>query len=191
MSDPKVFGRKCVRGLLELVMAVALAATIGLPPTTATAQNLYGSMTGTILDGTGASVPGASVTIKDEQTGLALSAVTDSTGTYTIRNVTGGTYTLRASLQGFKEFVQTGIPVTAGGIVRINGKLEIGALSESVTVTTEAALLKTDKSDVSTDLKPADVVNLPLNQYRNYQYLMNLVPGATPPEFQNAQTDTP
>jgi hypothetical protein len=191
VSDPKVFGRKCVRGLLELVMAVALAATIGLTPTTATAQNLYGSMTGTILDGTGASVPGASVNIKDEQTGLALSAVTDSTGTYTIRNVTGGTYTLRASLQGFKEFVQTGIPVTAGGIVRINGKLEIGALSESVTVTTEAALLKTDKSDVSTDLKPADVVNLPLNQYRNYQYLMNLVPGATPPEFQNAQTDTP
>ena len=60
-----------------------------------------------------------------------------------------------------------------------------------MTVTTEAAVLKTDKQDVSTELKPADVVNLPLNQYRNYQYLMNLVPGATPPEFQNAQTDTP
>ncbi len=59
--------------------------------------------------------------------------------------------------------------MTAGGIVRINGRLEIGALSESVTVTTEAAVLKTDKADVSVDLKPADVVNLPLNQYRNYQ----------------------
>src|SRR4029079_9134148 len=70
-------------------------------------------------------------------------------------------------------------------------KWQVGALSESVTVTTEAALLKTDKQDVSTELKPADVTNLPLNQYRNYQYLMNLVPGATPPEFQNAQTDTP
>ena len=60
-----------------------------------------------------------------------------------------------------------------------------------MTVTTEAALLKTDKADVSVNLKPADVVNLPLNQYRNYQGLMNLVPGATPPVFQNAQTDTP
>ena len=117
--------------------------------------------------------------------------MTDDTGTYTIRNVTGGTYTLRASLQGFKEFVQTGIPITAGGIVRINGRLEIGALTESVTVTTEATVLKTDKADVSVDLRPEDVVNLPLNQYRNYQYLMNLVPGATPPVFQNAQTDTP
>lgn len=191
MSEPKVFGRECFRLLLESGIAVALAATIWLLPTTAAAQALYGSMTGTILDGTGAAVPGAAVSIKDEATGLALSAVTDSAGTYTIRNITGGTYTLRASLQGFKEFVQTGIPVTAGGIVRINGHLEIGALSESVTVTTEAAVLKTDKSDVSVDLKPADVVNLPLNQYRNYQYLMNLVPGATPPEFQNAQTDTP
>ena len=60
-----------------------------------------------------------------------------------------------------------------------------------MTVTTEAALLKTDKADVSVNLKPADVVNLPLNQYRNYQGLMNLVPGATPVGFQNAQTDTP
>ena len=121
---------------------------------------------------------------------LALSAVTDSSGVYTIRNITGGTYTLRASLQGFKEFVQTGIPITAGSAARINGKLEIGALSESVTVTTDAALLKTDKQDVSTELKPADVVNLPLNQYRNYQYLMNLVPGATPPEFQTRRPHT-
>ena len=172
----------------------ALCAVIlvsSLLPIPADAQALYGGVTGTIADGSGAAVPGASVTITNEATGLQLSAVTDGTGTYTIRNVAGGTYTLKASLQGFKEFVQTGLPVTAGGIVRINGRLEIGALSESVTVTTEAAVLKTDKADVSVDLRPEDVVNLPLNQYRNYQYLMNLVPGATPPQFQNAQTDTP
>ena len=191
MSERKVLDRECFRVLLEFAAAASLAVVLGLLPTTAAAQVLYGSMTGTITDASGAAIPGATVTIKDEQTGLALIAVTDSTGTYNIRNITGGTYTLRAALQGFKEFVQTGIPVTAGSAVRINGELQIGALSESVTVTTEAALLKTDKADVSTQLKPADVVNLPLNQYRNYQYLMNLVPGATPPEFQNAQTDTP
>jgi outer membrane receptor protein involved in Fe transport len=161
-----------------------------LPIPTA-AQAIYGTLTGTIADTTGGGVPGATVTIKNEATGLELSSVTDETGVYTIRNITGGTYTLKASLQGFKEFVQTAIPVTAGGIVRINGKLEIGTLTESVTVTTEAVLLKTDKADVSVDLRPEDVTNLPLNQYRNYQYLMNLVPGATPPQFQNAQTDTP
>ena len=171
------------------ILAAILVATVTATP--AFTQNLYGTLTGTVTDAQGAHIPGATVTIKDENTGLELSGVTDAEGTYTIRNITGGTYTLKASLTGFKEFVQTGIPITAGGIVRINGRLEIGALSEAVTVTTEATLLKTDKADVSVDLRPQDVVNLPLNQYRNYQYLMNLVPGATPPEFQNAQTDTP
>jgi len=173
---------------LTVLAAILVAAVTATPAFT---QNLYGTLTGTVTDAQGAHIPGATVTIKDENTGLELSGVTDAEGTYTIRNITGGTYTLKASLTGFKEFVQTGIPITAGGIVRINGRLEIGALSEAVTVTTEATLLKTDKADVSVDLRPQDVVNLPLNQYRNYQYLMNLVPGATPPEFQNAQTDTP
>jgi hypothetical protein len=172
-------------------MAVTLSATILLLPAPAAAQALYGGLTGTITDSTGGALPGVTVTITNEGTGLELTAVTDATGTYTIRNIAGGTYTLKATLQGFREFVQTGIPITAGGIARINGRLEIGALTESVTVTTEAVLLKTDKADVSVDLRPEDVLNLPLNQYRNYQYLLNLVPGATPPEFQNAQTDTP
>jgi outer membrane receptor protein involved in Fe transport len=173
------------------LMLWALAAVLFLSPTTAFAQALYGSVTGNVTDTSGAAVPGATVTITNADTGLELSTVSDETGAYTVRNVPGGNYTLKASLQGFKEFVQTNIPVVVGGIVRINGKLEIGALTESVTVTSEAALLKTDKADVSVDLRPEDVTNLPLNQYRNYQTLLNLVPGATPPVFQNAQTDTP
>jgi hypothetical protein len=170
------------------LLAVLLTATVAITP--AYAQNIYGTLVGSITDGQGGVVPGATVTIKNEQTGLELTVVTDENG-YTLRNITAGTYTLRATLQGFKEFVQTGIVITNGAIVRINGKLELGALTESVTVTSEASILKTDKADVSVDLRPEDVVNLPLNQYRNYQYLMNLVPGATPPQFQNAQTDTP
>ena len=177
--------------ILKSWMAVALAATLFLLPSSATAQALYGSMTGTVTDDSGAAIPGVTVTVTNEGTGLQFDTVTDETGTYTVRNMPGGTYTMKASLQGFKEFSQTGVPLSPGGIVRINGKLEVGALSESVTVTTEAALLKTDKADVSVDLRPEDVVNLPLNQYRNYQSLMNLVPGATPPVFQNSQTDTP
>jgi hypothetical protein len=183
--------KRSISTVLTSVTIAAVATAVFLLPTPTTAQALYGSVTGTITDSTGASVPGATITLTNEQTGLELTGVTDQAGTYTIRNVLGGTYTLKASLQGFKEFVQTGIPVIVGGIARINGKLEIGALTESVTVTSEALLLKTDKADVSVDLRPEDVVNLPLNQYRNYQTLLNLVPGAPPPVFQNAQTDTP
>ncbi|MGH9310760.1 MAG: carboxypeptidase-like regulatory domain-containing protein, partial [Vicinamibacterales bacterium] len=191
MSEPKTRAGDPWRQLILHSWLAFVVACAAMLPAAVQAQAIYGTLTGTIADASGAGVPGATVTIKNEDTGLELSGVTDGTGVYTIRNITGGTYTLRAALQGFKEFVQTGIPVTAGGIVRINGRLEIGALTETVTVSTEAVLLKTDKADVSVDLRPEDVVNLPLNQYRNYQYLLNLVPGATPPQFQNAQTDTP
>ena len=169
--------------------AAIVVATLATTPVRA--QTLYGTLTGNVTDAQGANIPGATVSVRNENTGLELTTVTDETGTYTIRNIPGGTYTLKASIQGFKEYVQTGVSVVVGNIVRVNGRLEIGALSESVTVTTEAVHLKTDKADVSVDLRPEDVTNLPLNQYRNYQTLLNLVPGATPPVFQNAQTDTP
>ncbi len=168
-----------------------LAAAVTLLPTHTAAQALYGTLTGTVVDDSGAAIPGATVTATNEGTGLEVNAVTDANGAYAIRNLQPGNYTLKASLQGFKEFIQTGIPLAQNDVVRIVARLEIGALTESVTVTTEAALLKTDKADVSVNLKPAEVVNLPLNRYRNYQALMNLVPGATPTAFQNAQTDTP
>ena len=180
-----------VRTLLARGSGLLLAAALVLLPKSAAAQALYGTVGGTVTDDSGATIPGATVTATNQGTGLVVSAVTDETGAYAIRNLQPGTYTIKASLQGFKEYVQTGVPVDPSDVLRIDAKLEVGALTESVTVTTEAALLKTDKADVSVNLKPADVVNLPLNQYRNYQGLMNLVPGATPTAFQNAQTDTP
>ena len=180
-----------VRTLLARGLGLALAAAVALLPAQVSAQALYGNIAGTVLDDSGAAIPGATVTVTNEANGLQISGVTDESGAYAIRNLQPGTYTVRASLQGFKEYVQTGVPVNQNDTSRIDAKLEVGALTESVTVTTEAALLKTDKADVSVNLKPAEVVNLPLNQYRNYQGLMNLVPGATPVAFQNAQTDTP
>jgi hypothetical protein len=179
------------RQKLSFLTLIAGVLTAGLIAAPARAQTLYGTIVGNITDSSGATIPGATVTITNENTGLAMTTVTDDSGNYTIRNVAGGTYTLKASLQGFKEFVQTGVPLVVGNILRVNGRLEVGALSESVTVRSEAVLLKTDKADVSVDLRPEDVTNLPLNQYRNYQTLLNLVPGATPTYFQNAQTDTP
>jgi hypothetical protein len=179
------------RRKLSLLTGIAAVLTASVVAAPVHAQSLYASIAGNITDAQGANIPGATVSLTNENTGLEMSTVTDESGTYTIRNIAGGSYTLKASLQGFKEFVQTGIPLVVGNIVRVNGRLEVGALTESVTVKSEAVLLKTDKADVSVDLRPEDVTNLPLNQYRNYQTLLNLVPGATPTYFQNAQTDTP
>jgi protocatechuate 3,4-dioxygenase beta subunit len=82
-------------------LAIALAVMIGAIPsaTPVGAQALYGTLTGTIQDAQGAAIPGATVSARHEQTGLEVTTVTDETGTYTIRNIAGGNYTLKASMQ--------------------------------------------------------------------------------------------
>ena len=132
---------KSVRTILTSGLALVLAALVVLCPAPASAQALYGTITGSVADDSGASVPGATVTVTNQDTGLEVSAVTDDSGAYAIRNLQPGTYTVKASLQGFKEYVQTGVPVNPNDVVRIDARLEVGALTESVTVTTVAALL--------------------------------------------------
>ena len=94
-------------------------------------------------------------------------------------------------LEGFRELRQRGLNITAGNIVRADLVLQLGQLSETVNVVAESTLLQTEKADLNTELSAKAVTNLPLNQYRNYQSLLNLVPGATPTQFQNAEIDTP
>jgi hypothetical protein len=175
---------------LKAAMAIAIAAAL-LVPLPASAQTLYGSIVGTVSDPQGAAIPGATVTATNTGTGLKVSAVTDRDGNYTFRNLLPGIYDLGASLQGFRELKQTGLRVSAGNPVRVELKLEVGTLAETVNVVSETTLLQTEKADLSTELGAKEIVSLPLNQFRNYQVLLNLVPGATPAQLQNAEIDTP
>ena len=127
----------------------------------------------------------------NKDTNLTQETISNENGEYTLTNLQPGRYDVKVGLQGFREFIKTNVPVTAGQISRVEAKLEVGSVSETVTVESAAQLLQTDKSDLHTELKAKEIVNLPLNQYRNYQALINLVPGATPAAFQNDQTDTP
>ena len=157
----------------------------------AAAQLLYGGLVGSVVDAQGAVVPGATVKIVNTDTNLTRETVTDAQGGFAFANVLAGPYDVRVALGGFRESVRTGVPVSAGQISRVDLTLQLGALTESVTVESNAELLQTDKADVHTELKAVEITNLPLNQYRNYQALVVLVPGSLPPAFQNAETDTP
>ena len=97
--------------------AAFLMASILAAP--ATAQVLYGSIVGNVTDAQGAVVPGATVTVTSKDTNLTRDTTTNADGSYTAANVVPGTYDVKVSLQGFREFVQTGVPVTAGQISRI------------------------------------------------------------------------
>ena len=156
------------------------------------AQVLYGSIVGVVKDPQGGNVPGATVTIINKDTNLTRETVTDAEGGYTFNNVQQGrNWDVKVTLQGFRENVRTGVPVSIGEISRVDLTLEVGTVTETVTVASEAQLLQTDKADVSTELKSQELTSMPLNRFRNYQALINLVPGTTPMAFGNAETDTP
>jgi Carboxypeptidase regulatory-like domain/TonB dependent receptor-like, beta-barrel len=182
LRSPLAKGILCA--VINLMVMLATATTVS-------AQVLYGSIVGTLTDESGAVVPGAVVTVKNASTGLSREATTDETGHYAIQNLLEGAYDLSVSATGFKPYTQTGVEVSINSVTRADITVQVGAITDQVTVEGSAQLLQTTKSDVNTHLDSEAIENLPLSNYRNYQSLINLVPGATPGQFQNAITDTP
>jgi hypothetical protein len=148
-------------------------------------------MVGTVRDPSGAVVPGASVGITNTSTGLARETLADDAGRFALLNAPAGTYVLRVTAAGFRPFSRSDTVVSINTVTRVDVSLEVGPVTEAVTVTGSAVQLQTDKSDVRSEISATAVTNLPLPNYRNYQSLINLVPGATPADFQNAVVDTP
>ncbi len=168
-----------------------LSVFLILGPRTASAQVLYGSIVGTVTDPASAMVPNATVTVTNTLTGLSRQATTDGAGYYSIPNLPQGAYDLSVTASGFKPLTQKGVNVLINNVTRVDLSLEVGAVTESVTVEASAALLQTTKTDVNVNLESRAIGDLPLPGYRNFQSLINLVPGATPGRFQNAVIDTP
>lgn len=157
----------------------------------ADAQVLFGSVNGTVTDPSGAAVPKAHVTVVNKATSVQKEADTNENGYYSITDVPPGTYDLTVKTSGFKPLTQTNLVVAANVVTNADVKVQVGAVSEQVTVEASTVTLQTEKTDVHTELTSEAVLDMPLNQYRNFQTLINLVPGATPGVFQNAIADTP
>ena len=155
------------------------------------AQVLYGSVSGTISDQSGAVVPKAHVSVTNRATGLQREMDVDNNGHYVIPDLPPGGYDLKVTASGFKPLTQTSLTVGANTVAIADAKLEVGAVSDQITVEASAVTLQTEKSDLHTQLTEKAILDMPLNQYRNFQTLVNLVPGATPGAFQNAKADTP
>ncbi|MBI1358008.1 MAG: hypothetical protein GC160_27040 [Acidobacteria bacterium] len=167
-------------------MALCVASAVRLD-----AQVLYGSLVGTVTDSSGAAVPGANVQLTNRGTNQSLSATTTETGSYTFTNVLAGAYDLTVQADGFRGYTAENVDITINTVRRNDVSLEIGAVSESITVAAAALALQTEKTDVSAELESRTVNNMPLPNYRNYQSLINLVPGATPAQFQNSVGSSP
>src|SRR5437879_4279681 len=175
---------------LFLSMFVLGFALLGLVQR-ADAQVLFGSVSGTVTDQSGAGVPKAHVTLINKATGVQRESDADESGHYTITDVPPGNCDLKVTASGFKPLTQTNLTVAANVVTNADARLQVGAVSEQVTVEAAAVNLQTEKTDLHTELTSEAILDMPLNQYRNFQTLINLVPGATPGQFQNAIADSP
>jgi hypothetical protein len=170
---------------------VVTLSTLMLPGGVA-AQAITGTLLGNITDQAGLPMPGTMVTATEVNTNIGSSTVTNEAGHYIFSNVNPGVYRLATELTGFKKVIREGIEVKVNTTVRVDLKMEVGVVEESITVVGESPLLQTDRSDTGRIIEGAHLQQVPLAFNRNFQGMLVTVPGATRPfrphsEFFNAQ----
>ena len=183
--------QKCLNGRACCFLALFLLFAAVFAAVPAWGQVLYGSLLGTVTDPSGAVIPSAAITVTDSATGATRDEKTDGAGRYSIANLNPGTYSVKVTASGFRSVEQNNFVVTPNVIGRIDFHLEVGQAAETVTVNADVVQLQTDKADTHTELTSKSIVDMPLGGFRNYQALIDLVPGATPSTYQNSITDTP
>src|SRR4030095_6283478 len=162
----------------SLGLAVLGIMTVCLLPVALMGQIGASGITGTVTDPAGALVPNAKVTVKNEATNVEASTVSSAAGTYIVRNLTPGSYTVTAELPGFQKSVVEHVVTEVEKVSTVDIKLAIGAVTESVNVTaSEAVKLNTESGTVGQLVTTKEIENLPLNG-RSWVSLNFLTPGA-------------
>ncbi len=141
------------------------------------AQQETGSITGQVLDPAGGAVPGAQVTIRNESTSASFKALSDDTGFYRAPQLSPGTYTITATASGFSTLVRGGIVVRVNDRLRVDLPLQVGAVSEQVTVEAAAPLLQAEDATAGQVIDNRRIVEMPLNG-RNWLQLATLAPAS-------------
>jgi hypothetical protein len=164
---------RAVRCALTFALSVLL-----LLPIAAFGQSLTsGDVSGTVSDPSGAAVPGATVTLKNNETGATQTATSTSTGAYRFALLNPGSYSVSAKAQGFQETKQN-VSVTVGQASTANIQLQVATTSQTVEVTAQSGAIETSNGNVSANITPEIVANMP-NPGNDLSYYVQTAPGAT------------
>src|SRR5688572_17605119 len=162
-------------------VCVCLWAVLWAARSMAAAQVGGGALVGRVVDQAGGAVPGAAVTVTAAGTRFSRTTHTGRDGSFTVQGLAPGAYLVRVELSGFRSLARDGIRVATGETIRLDLQLEVGSLSDAVTVTADAPLLRTATSGLGQVIDNRKVVDLPLNG-RSFISLAGLAPGvALPP----------
>ncbi len=172
---------------LSLTLCLTLvAATFG----TTFGQAVYGSVFGMVTDSSGAAVPNATVTITNTGTNQSETTKTNGSGNYTQTRLTPGTYRLKVEAPSFKAAVIDTVVVNVDTASTVNVTLQAGQVSEQITITADAPLLKTDRADVATTFETKQISDLPILD-RNFTKFILLTPGTQQLGWQHAASENP
>ena len=167
------------RSVLRLGLRVLLTALFCSMGTLAYAQGgTSQTLSGTVVDASGAVIPGADVAAKHAGTGFVSSAVTNAEGIFSFASMQIGTYTVTVTLQGFKTIVIQNVVLTSGAGANVKATLEVGGISEQVTVSSSSEIVQTQSSGVSQTINANQIVKLPLTS-RSAMDFVNLLPGVS------------
>ncbi|PYQ92611.1 MAG: hypothetical protein DMF97_21475, partial [Acidobacteria bacterium] len=141
------------------------------------AQVAQAELRGSVLDESGAALPGTTIVATHVETATTRTTTTSASGTYVMPALPVGAYTIRAELTGFVTLVKEGIRLAVGQSAILDFSMKLASVAETITVVGESPLVDTKKSELSGTVEQRQVENLPLNG-RNWLDLVALVPGA-------------
>jgi hypothetical protein len=177
-----------LRSLAVVSMGCLLAVALGTSP--AWAQGSAGSITGVVEDTVGATIPNATVTARDMDRGTTWTTKTSSAGVYDFPQISVGNIEVKVSATGFATQAHSPFGLAVNQVVRVDFKMSVGKVSETIEVSTAPPLLQSESTDVSTLLDAKAVSNLPMAT-RDINQLTLIAPGVVSPNifaFQSAQT---
>ncbi|HEV2246853.1 MAG TPA: carboxypeptidase regulatory-like domain-containing protein [Terriglobia bacterium] len=179
------------QGQFSQVVLVALAFALMAVVPQLRAQTETGSVSGSVTDPSGAAVPGASITLRNGETGAVTKTVSNSSGVYGFPVVpVGSNYSVSVEAKGFRTYVQSGITLLINQALRVDAKLAIGSEQQSVEVSAQAVQVATENTSMGDVIESRKMLSLPLNG-RSYIDLLGLQAGVVPETSQGSLKDRP
>ena len=141
--------------LAALTLVLTLSSTLF-------GQAVYGSISGNVTDASGASVPQAKITVTDVGKGITYTTTANESGNYSQTHLIVGLYEVRVEAPGFNAYVQKNVHVEVDAVTTVSARMTVGSVGETVNVTAETPLLKSEKSDVSDTMTQKQIQEMPV-----------------------------